>query len=631
MSSLLVALPTGALAAAGLPTGALAAVGDHLWQSTLFAAAAVVVAMLLKRHSAALRYWIWFAASAKFLVPIAALVALGGYSSWRSVEVVPYREGPVLIEAVGQPFSQEGVTLRTSGPRAAADATAMSWLPATLLAVWLAGAAFFLLRSLVQWYRIRKIARDAVPMTTGREVEMLRAVEAEMGAAKPLPFRCTDSFLEPGIFGIVRPVLLWPRAISERLTDEQLQAVLAHELCHLRRGDNLAALFHLVVQTVFWFHPLVWSIGARLITERERACDEDVIRRGSEREAYAESILKTCQFFVESPLACVSGVTGSDLKKRIEEIMTRDSVSTPGALKRALLAAAAVIVFIAPVAVGALNPPPETRDVSAPATLPAFDAVAISPNVTAGPGGRSGGAMQPQRFVVQNATLKTIVRRAYGTIGQAPGNTLDLLDQQVAGGPDWVASDKFDVTATATAPTEPARMRLMVQRMLAERFQMKAHWEKREMPVYLLATSRQDGQLGAGLTLKSEADCAKGRREGPPPMPQPGVPAPPPSCGAIQFGPGQLISGGVPMEWLVSTFTNVPVITGIDRPVLDRTGLTGNYAFTLKFAPPQNTNPSPDRPQFTTALQEQLGLKLEAARAPVDVLVIDRVERPAAN
>ena len=85
------------------------------------------------------------------------------------------------------------------------------------------------------------------------------------------------------------------------------------------------------------------------------------------------------------------------------------------------------------------------------------------------------------------------------------------------------------------------------------------------------------------------------------------------------------------MEWLASTFTNVPVITGIDRPVLDRTGLKGHYAFDLKFAPPQNTNPNPDRPQFITALQEQLGLRLEAARAPVDVLVIDSVERPSEN
>ena len=605
---------------------------DHLWQSTLFAAVAALVAFLLKRHSPSLRYWVWFAASAKFLVPFAALVALGGYSSWRSIEIVPYREGPVLIETVGQPFSQNTVAL--SAPRqpgrSRPPSAIVTWLPTTLLVAWALGAVLFLGRSLLQWRRVRTIAHEAVPLTSGREVDVLRSLERTLGHGRPLPLRCTESFLEPGIFGIARPVLLWPRAISERLTDEQLEAVIAHELCHLRRGDNLAALFHLVVQTVFWFHPLAWWIGARLITERERACDAEVIRHGSERETYAESILKTCQFFVESPLACVSGVTGSDLKKRIEEIMTHDAVSTPGALRHALLVAAGVVAFVAPVAVGALNPPPQTRGLPAPATLPSFDAISIRQNLTPTPGGRTGGAMQPERFVVQNATLKTIVRRAYGTPGQATGNTLDLLDQQVAGGPEWVTTDKFDITATTTGPTADAQMRLMVQRMLAERFQMKAHWEKRELPVYMMTMARQ-GRPGPGLTLKSDADCARGRGEGRRPMSALGVPAPPPNCGAVQFGPGQLITGGIPMEWLVSTLTNVPVVTGIDRPVLDRTGLKGNYAFTLKFAAPQNPNPDPDRPQFMTALQEQLGLKLESIRAPVDVLVIDSVQRPSDN
>jgi uncharacterized protein (TIGR03435 family) len=611
----------------------LALAGDHLWQSTLFAAAAFIAAALLKRHSAALRYWIWFVASAKFLVPVAALVALGGYSSWRSVDVVPYREGPVLIEAVGQPFSQEGVALRTPRPRAGADAAIVSWLPPTLLAVWAAGAAFFLIRSLLQWYRIRTIARDAVPMTTGREVLILRALEDSTAA--PLPLRVTDSFLEPGIFGIVRPVLLWPRAISERLTDEQLQAVLAHELCHLRRRDNVAALFHLGVQTVFWFHPLAWWIGAQLITERERACDEEVIRRGSEREAYAESILKTCQFFVESPLACVSGVTGSDLKKRIEEIMTRDTVSTPGALKRALLTAAGVIAFVAPVAVGALNPPPQTRDLPAPATLPAFEEVSVRPNTTTGPGGRGGGAMQPGRYVATNLTLKSIIRRAYAAPGSSgPQGGIDLLEQQVAGGPEWVTTDKFDVVATTAAQTPGAEMRLMIQRMLAERFKLKAHWEKREMPVYVLTMARP-GTSGPGLTKTSDEECAAAKAAGPPPMPPtpptPGKPAPLPNCGAIQFGPGQLIARGAPLEWLAQTLVTVPVITGIDRPVLDRTNLAGNYGFQLKFAPAQAANADPDRPPLHLALEEQLGIKLEGTRAPVDVIVIDSVERPAEN
>ena len=609
----------------------LALTGDHLWQSTIFAAVAALVAVALKRQSPSLRYWVWFSASAKFLVPFAALVALGGYSSWRSVEIVPFREGPVLLETVGQPFSQDTVTVNASGsPRS--PSSVPTNLPAVLWWVWALGAAAFLTRSLVHWHRIRQIARSGTRLTEGREIRILRALEASgVGLRRPLPIGASDSSLEPGVFGITRPMLLWPRAISERLTDQQLEAILAHELCHLRRGDNLGALFHLGVQTLFWFHPLVWWIGARLITERERACDEEVIRLGSERETYAESILKTCQFFVESPLPCVSGVTGSDLKTRIEEIMTNDSVFTMSPWKKALLAIAGAAVFVTPVAVGALNPPPQTRELPMPATLPAFEAVSVRPNVSKGQGGRGGGAMRPQQFAVQNATLKTILRRAFGVTGQAPGNTIDLLEQQVADGPDWVATDKFDITATTAAPTDPERMRLMVQRMLAERFQLKAHWEKREMPVYVMTMARPDGRPGPGMTLKSDAECEKARGDGPPPMPQPGVPAPPPRCGAIQFGPGLLFAGGVPLDWFANTLSNVPVISGIDRPVINSTDLRGNVAFELKFAAPLNPNPDPERPQLMTAMEEQLGISLESTRAPVDVLVIDSVEKPTPN
>ena len=108
--------------------------------------------------------------------------------------------------------------------------------------------------------------------------------------------------------------------IIERLTPTQLEAVLAHELTHVWRRDNLTAAMHMIVEAVFWFHPLVWWIGARLVEERERACDEEVLRLGNEAQVYAESILKVCQFYIESPLACVSGVTGSDLRSESREL-----------------------------------------------------------------------------------------------------------------------------------------------------------------------------------------------------------------------------------------------------------------------------------------------------------------------
>jgi uncharacterized protein (TIGR03435 family) len=450
-----------------------------------------------------------------------------------------------------------------------------------------------------------------------------------------LPLLSTETTVEPGIFGIARPVLLWPRAISERLTDQQIEAVLAHELCHLRRGDNLTGLFHLGVQTVFWFHPMVWWIGARLMSERERACDEEVIRRGSERETYAEGILKTCQFFIESPIACVSGVTGSDLKKRIEAIMATDTVHTGSMWKKALLTTAGVVAFITPVAVGVLNPPPQSRDLPAPETLPAFEEVSIRPNNSEVRGGR-GGQFQPTRWIAQNLTLKTILKGTFAKQGVGGPNTaLPLFDSQVIGGPDWLDTDKFDivaVTPAATQPTPPAQARQMALRALVERFKLKAHWETRELPVYVLSKEHADGALGRGMKRTPDSECEAARAAGPPPMPQtPEAPMPPPPCGAIQFGPGQLVARGTPMELLAQTLTSIPVVTGVDRPVVDRTGIQGNYAFALKFAPAGATTPDLDRPELLTALREQLGLKLEATRAPLEVLVIDSVERPTAN
>ena len=128
--------------------------------------------------------------------------------------------------------------------------------------------------------------------------------------------------MEPGIFGVFRPRLIWPRRLSERLEDEHMEAIVAHELVHVRRRDNLTAMLHMAVEAMFWFHPMVWWIGKRRVEERELGCDEEVVTRSGEARVYAEAILNVCKLYVESPLECVSGITGADLKKRIEEIMS---------------------------------------------------------------------------------------------------------------------------------------------------------------------------------------------------------------------------------------------------------------------------------------------------------------------
>src|SRR4030095_15277538 len=133
---------------------------------------------------------------------------------------------------------------------------------------------------------------------------------------------------------------------AERLTSSQLKAVIAHERCHIRCHDNLAAAVHMLVEAVLWFHPLVWWIERRLIDERERACDEAVLRAGNDPTDYAEGILTVCRFTMRAPLACVTGVSGADLRTRVESIV-RNELGAQMTLSRRL-----AVVFFGLVLIG---------------------------------------------------------------------------------------------------------------------------------------------------------------------------------------------------------------------------------------------------------------------------------------
>lgn len=139
------------------------------------------------------------------------------------------------------------------------------------VAVRIRGDPFRMVRSLAADFRRHARSRAI----TRREVEALRRLETIGRIGMGIEMLLSRASLEPGVFGIARPVLVWPEGISERLEDAHLEAILAHELWHVRRRDNLAAAIHMMVEAIFWFHPLVWCSGARLIEEREHACDED--------------------------------------------------------------------------------------------------------------------------------------------------------------------------------------------------------------------------------------------------------------------------------------------------------------------------------------------------------------------
>jgi bla regulator protein BlaR1 len=329
-----------------------AALGNHLWQSTLFAAVVSILALALHKNEARVRYRLWLAASLKFLVPFSALMSLGSHLATQKRPPQTQAVFYFVMQKVSQPFHQ------SPGFRGLLAASLLPLLPSIVAALWLGGFVTVIGLWWLRWRRVAGAKRDAVPLFQGHEVNALRQVERSAGLRRPIAFWLSQKSLEPGVFGIVRPVLLWPAGISEHLQDSHLEAILAHEVQHVRRRDNLAAAMHMVVEAIFWFYPLVWWLGARLVEERERACDEEVLRRGMAAQIYAESILKTCAFCVESPLACISGVTGANLKQRIIRIMTRRPAEKLGLARKLLLAAIGLGTVAGPVVAGLVRIPP---------------------------------------------------------------------------------------------------------------------------------------------------------------------------------------------------------------------------------------------------------------------------------
>ncbi len=173
----------------------------------------------------------------------------------------------------------------------------------------------------------------------------------------PMPVMASPSLLEPGLVGLWRPVLLVPDTLFDHLSRPEIAAIVAHEACHLRRRDNLTAAIHMLVEALFWFHPLVWWIGARMIEEREQACDESVVRAGHDPAAYARSLVECCRLYLQSPLPCAAGASASNLRARVERIMTAPPSSPLSATAKAVLLTASLCAFASPVAAGLLTSP----------------------------------------------------------------------------------------------------------------------------------------------------------------------------------------------------------------------------------------------------------------------------------
>ena len=539
----------------------------------------------LRKNRAAVRYWLWLFTSLKFLVPFSLLVSFGNQFTWRTSSAIEQSQLIFKMDKISRPLA-----LSAAAPLAIARPVPNS-VSAILLGVWLCGFTLGFASWLRWWLRIR-VAKSTATL---------------LHLNLPIQAMSSPTRLEPGVFGIVKPVLLVPEGIMDRLTPPQLEAILSHELCHVRRRDNLTAAIHLVVETIFWFHPLVWWIRARLVEERERACDEEVLRKGSEPQVYAEGILKVCEFYLESPLVCLSGVGGSNLKKRIEKIMSNSIARKLDLGRKVLLAAVAGLAVTLPVIFGLVHAPRIHAQPQAAATGPVLvEFATVKPN-------RSSDdhvlalIQRGGKFTATGVTLKLLMMEAFG-----------VRSFQISG-PNWIGTERWNVEAKGEGVLGQLPMdqfRAMLRTVLENQFELKVHHEMQEMPVYALLVGDGGPKLN-GAAPQATSSVVQSRR------------------GALNFQKGSMA--------ILATQLSVQ----LGRMVIDKTGLKDDYEVTLEWKPepgqggpeaygfPPRPEPLPAAemtgPSIFAALQEQLGLRLESQRGAVDVMVIDRVNKPVDN
>jgi uncharacterized protein (TIGR03435 family) len=255
-------------------------------------------------------------------------------------------------------------------------------------------------------------------------------------------------------------------------------------------------------------------------------------------------------------------------------------------------------------------------------TTPQFEVATVKPSspdvqgtrINTEPGGR---------VTMSNFNLKDMITIAW-----------QVQPYQVSGGPPWLESAHFDISTKADSNPKPGETPLMLQALLKERFQLVIRKETKELPIYAIVLAHKDGKLGPQLT---ESKCVPFDRDNPPPPPEPGT-APPLFCGGAQLGPAQMRMSGMQIADVAPMLSRM-----LGRTVIDKTGLTAKYDIKADWIPGgenQFANPPtgterpalPDSgPSIFTALQEQLGLKLESQKGPVEVLVIEKAEKPTGN
>ncbi|HUD99000.1 MAG TPA: M56 and DUF3738 domain-containing protein [Bryobacteraceae bacterium] len=591
-----------------------------LWQGLLIAALyAAARRAIAGRVNPNTRYVLACAALGAMLAAPLATWGLMRQSDTDADNAYHIRNTPPSASSTG--FANATSTLPASVRITVSSLRPAQFLPWAVI-VWLFGAAIFWVRLAGGWVVAARMRSMLVRRAPPEWQQILQRLGARIGLSHPVQLLISALVQVPTVVGWLRPVVLVPVGALAGLPAEHLEALLLHELAHIRRHDYLVNILQSIAEALLFYHPAVWWVSAHIRVERELCCDDVAVSVSGDRLTYARALAQL-ESYRPAHLGAAVAANGGSLSGRIGRLLGQ-SQPAGASLGPGVLAVAILLVSAGYGLFGQST------------ARPAFQVASIKRNPAAwsepthhpmGVHPEAGG-----RLTAQNAPLTLLIQRAYG-----------VQAFQVVGGPAWINSPGYDIEAKPEGDTNRKQMWLMLQSLLADRFKLALHRETRELPVYNLTAAAR----GPKLAAPKEVNCVSRGPDAPTPPPV-SESGPVLDCGYLAgplgWGSGLRLEGShVHMADFIKQLALV-----LDRPVLDKTGFTGAFDLDLSFTADQATmglpgsggpgDPggtaiptNPDLPNIFAALKEQLGLKLVPAKGPVEVLVIDHVERPTAN
>ena len=483
----------------------------------------------------------------------------------------------------------------------------LSWV----VAFWLAGATAFSVRLLGGWMLAERLRYRVVRPAPAEWQRTLDRLKSRISVSRHVTLLVSGLVNAPAAIGWFRPMVLMPVAALTGLPPAQIEALLLHELAHIRRHDYLVHIFQSAVEAIFFYHPAVWWISGHMRAERELCCDDIAVSITGNAVDYARALAEIDAARWIQPV--LMAANGGPLAGRIARLLGQPSTSRrtsggpAGGAALILLAIGAWTVF------------------AQSAVRPRFEVASVKPS--------SSQSIQyvrplPGRLTA-DASLPILMQYAYG-----------VQPFQITGGPERRMSERYEIDAKAEGHASRAQILLMLQSLLEERFKLKTHRETRDQPAYALVAAKSGLKLpppkeGVCVSIPSDApvEWAGGRIAVPGEVqPAKGL------CGtaSVHLEPtGPRIEGGrIGMPEFVRMISRV-----LGRSVIDRTGFLGRFDLQLDFVADETTPAMPPPPpgsempgrSISQALREQLGLQLEPTKGPVEIIVVDRAQPPSGN